>query len=72
MAAEIERDLISQRSREVLAAKKAQGIKLGRPKRTGKSKLDPRRPEIESLLANGLRQKFISKRFSITETNLSR
>ncbi len=40
MAAEIERDLISKRTREALAAKKKQGIRLGRPKGTGKSKLD--------------------------------
>ena len=50
MAAEIERDLISQRTKEALRAKKAQGVKLGRPKGPGKSKLDPYRPEIEALL----------------------
>jgi Resolvase, N terminal domain len=53
MAAEIERDLISQRTKEALRFKKAHGMKLGRPTGPGKSKLDPYRPEIESLLANG-------------------
>ena len=57
MASEIERDLISQRTKEALRAKKAQGFKLGRPKGPGKSKLDPFRPEIEALLANGSTQK---------------
>lgn len=32
MAAEIERDLISKRTKEALVAKKANGIQLGRPK----------------------------------------
>ena len=72
MAAEIERDLISKRTREALAAKKKQGIQLGRPKGTGKSKLDAYRPEIEALLANGSTQKFIAARYQTCETNLSR
>ncbi len=70
MAAEIERDLISQRTTEALRYKKAQGIKLGRPKGPGKSKLDAFRPEIESLLANGSTQKFIARRYKTTEANL--
>jgi DNA invertase Pin-like site-specific DNA recombinase len=70
MAAEIERDLISQRTREALRFKKEQGLKLGRPKGPGKSKLDPFRPEIESLLANGSTQKFIAGRYKTTEANL--
>ena len=72
MAAEIERDLISQRTKEALAAKKKAGVKLGRPKGSGKSKLDPYRPEIEALLAQGSTQKFIAKRYKTTEANLSR
>ncbi|MDE0304222.1 MAG: hypothetical protein OXI87_04960 [Albidovulum sp.] len=58
MAAEIEHDLISARNREALRARKASGLPLGRPKGPGKSKLDPYRPEIEALLANGSTQKF--------------
>ena len=70
MAAEIERDLISQRTTEALKFKKEQGFKLGRPKGPGKSKLDVFRPEIESLLANGSTQKFIAQRYHTTEANL--
>ena len=72
MAAEIERDLISQRTKEALAARKQAGIKLGRPRGIGKSKLDAYRPEIEALLANGSKQAFIAKRYGTTEANLSR
>ena len=70
MAAEIERDLISKRTKEALQAKKAAGIKLGRPLGTGKSKLDKYRPEIEALLSNGTTQRYIAKRYGTTETNL--
>ena len=70
MAAEIERELISQRTREALRFKKAQGIALGRPKGPGKSKLDAFRPEIEGLMANGSTQKFIAQRYHTTEANL--
>jgi DNA invertase Pin-like site-specific DNA recombinase len=72
MAAEIERDLISQRTKEALAAKKRAGIKLGRPKGSGTSKLDKHRPEIEALLMNGSTQRYIASRFNTTEANLSR
>lgn len=46
-------------------------MKLGRPRGAGKSKLDPYRPEIETLLANGSTQKFIAERYGTTESNLS-
>ena len=70
MAAEIERDLISQRTTEALRFKMAQGIKLGRPPGPGKSKLDLYRPEIEGLLANRATQRFIAERYKTTEANL--
>ncbi|MCY3874411.1 MAG: recombinase family protein [Rhodobacteraceae bacterium] len=71
MAAEIERDLISARTKEALRARKVSGLPLGRPKGPGKSKLKPFRPEIEALLANGSTQKFIAKRYNTTPANLS-
>jgi DNA invertase Pin-like site-specific DNA recombinase len=70
MASEIERDLISKRTREALQVKKQNGMKLGRPRGVGKSKLDPYRVEIEALLKNGSTQKFIAKRYGTTEANL--
>lgn len=70
MAAEIERELISQRTKEALRVKKAAGVPLGRPRGPGKSKLDRYQPEIEALLANGSTQKFIAKRYGTTEGNL--
>ena len=71
MAAEIERDLISKRTKEALRAKKAAGVKLGRPKGTGKSKLDQYRIEIEGMLNNGSTQKFIAQKYGTTEANFS-
>jgi DNA invertase Pin-like site-specific DNA recombinase len=71
MAAEIERDLISQRTKEALAARKQAGQRLGRSKGSGKSKLDQYRLEIEALLANGSKQSFIAARYGTTESNLS-
>ncbi len=70
MAAEIEHELLSQRTKEALRVKKSKGMKLGRPKGPGKSKLDQFRPEIEALLANGSTQKFIANRYGTTEANL--
>jgi DNA invertase Pin-like site-specific DNA recombinase len=52
--AELERDLISLRTKEALAAKKSQGIKLGKPKGTLQaSKFDQDRSKIQELLAYG-------------------
>lgn len=70
MVAEIERDLISKRTKEALQTKKANGIKLGRPKGAGKSKLDIYKVEIEALIKNGSTKKFIAKRYGTSESNL--
>ena len=61
--AEIERDFISLRTKEALAAKKAQGIILGKPKGTIQSSMyDKDRERIEELLLLGVPQKHIVER----------
>lgn len=71
IASEIERDLISQRTKEALRTKKTLGVKLGRPKGKGKSKLDPFEPEIRALLANGSTKTYVAKRYNTTLGNLA-
>ena len=70
MVAEIERDLISKRTKEALQSKKANGVKLGRPTGSGKSKLDQYKPEIEALLKNGTTKRCIAKCYHSSEANL--
>ena len=70
IAAEIERDLISKRTIEALRARKAAGVKLGRPKGPGKSKLDEYREEIVALLKNGSTKSYVAKKYRTTLPNL--
>ena len=70
MASEIERDLISSRTKEALRVKKMNGMKLGRPVGSGSSKLDKFRPEIEALLLNGATKRFVARRYEVSEQNL--
>ena len=70
IASEIERDLISKRTKEALKARKAAGVKLGRPKGPGKSKLDKYREEIIALLKNGSTKAYIARKYGTTKPNL--
>lgn len=63
--AEIERDLISIRTKEALAAKKSMGIHLGKPKGTiQKSKFDKDLDKIKEFLKLGLSARKIAKFFN--------
>ena len=71
MISEIERDLISERTKEGLRARKEAGVKLGRPKGVpGKSKLDQYKDEIIALLNNGSTKTFIAKKYKTSLPNL--
>ena len=76
LSAEIERNLISQRTKEALARKVQEGIVLGRPKgrKTSpeKHKLYDKDIIICELLIFGISQRKISKLFSVDRNTLSR
>ena len=63
LAAEIEREMISLRTTEALAKRKAAGLPLGRPKGTAAArwKLDAKEVEILSYLAKGISKRSIAK-----------
>ncbi len=74
ISAEIERSLISARTREALQRVKANGKKLGRPTGFKKDvlKLDPRRLEIKGLLRKGFKKREIAKQIGVSHTTLYR
>ena len=68
--AEMERQLISERTKQGLNAARAAGRLLGRPKGIGKSKLDVHREEIMALLRNGSTKAYVAKRYGTSKLNL--
>lgn len=68
LLAEIERDLISERTKSALSAKRAAGVKLGRP--MGRSKLDARAEEIRQWLEMGVTKRAICRKVNCSEPTL--
>ena len=67
LSAEIERNLISQRTKEALARKKSEGIILGRPKgrKSTKVKLSGKEETIKVLLNEGVSKSEIARIFKV-------
>lgn len=70
LVAQIERELISLRTKEALHAKQLNGLKLGRPQGKGKSKLDEHKDTIIKLLDCGVPKTVIAKQLKTSTVNL--
>ena len=71
LAAQIEREFISMRTKEALAYRKAQGLPMGRPKGPAKHvKLDEKREQIMEYLKKGVSKRSIARIIECSPTTL--
>ncbi|MBA4851527.1 master DNA invertase Mpi family serine-type recombinase [Emticicia sp. BO119] len=73
LSAEIERNLISQRTKEALARKRAEGVILGRPKgsKSAKTKLSGQEKKIKELLDKKVSYSAISRILNVHRLTVS-
>lgn len=74
LSAEIERNLISQRTTEALKRKRAEGVVLGRPKgsKSGKVKLSGKEEIIRDLRAQGVTISEIARIYKVNRNTVSK
>nr|WP_314992071.1 master DNA invertase Mpi family serine-type recombinase [uncultured Capnocytophaga sp.] len=74
LSAQIERQLISQRTKEALARKKAEGIFIGRPKGSlsKKVKLSGKEKDILKYIKQGMSQREISEKLGVSKGTVNR
>ncbi len=74
LSAEIERNLISQRTKEALARKKSEGVVLGRPKgkKSSRVKLSGKEETIRTLLSEGVSIVQIANIFRVNRMTVSK
>ncbi|MBR1710637.1 MAG: master DNA invertase Mpi family serine-type recombinase [Clostridia bacterium] len=74
LSAEIERNLISQRTKEALARKRAEGVTLGRPKgkKSSRVKLSGKEKIIKELRDQGLSQRKIALIYKVNRMTVAK
>ena len=74
LSAEIERNLISQRTKEALARKRSEGVILGRPKgkKSSRVKLSGKEDTIRTLLEQGVPKTKIATIFKVNRMTVTK